>query len=75
MWLSSFENHDSQLYSKFGIICASYSLKAVVAPPRQNIPGVSTNWRISSVLLISFLILALIATLCPTPSTVPSQKN
>ena len=60
MWLSSIEIHDSQLYSKVGIICASYSLKAVFAPPRQDIPGVSTNWRISSVLLISFLILALI---------------
>merc|ERR1711954_428359 len=34
-WLSSIEIHDSQLYSKVGIICASCSLKAVFAPPRQ----------------------------------------
>ena len=53
---------DSQLllYSKVGITSASYSLKALFAPSRQDIPGVFINWRISSALPLSFLILALI---------------
>ena len=67
MWLSSIEIHDSQLYSDS--IWASYRLRAVFAPPRQDIPGVSTNLRIYSVLRISLLILALIVTviLCMHP--------